>query len=446
VQPKYLNTPQTVLFDKSRVLYGLDLARDSIRSADATVIVEGYVDVITAHQHGFRNVVAPLGTALTTSHVDMIKKLTHNVYLALDADAAGQRATLRGLSAFEGAPDEETAGEAQPVVTAHGLVRWQRDVTLRIIKMPPGRDPDDVIKSDPQQWQALLDAAQPVMEFYIDAYTADLDLSQPQQQRTALERLIPLVRQLDSTQQRVYVARLERVIGIRAELILDLLRASPQQRQQRKSDRKARQQQQPTSSQQPPASDAQAAPKRKNGVVQRENYLLALLFRHPSALRPVEMVLTHELQSFANLHGLLGDSIERLLEQTANRQVWQAWQDADMPVVAMAPNGHMPDWAQPLDAALQAQLETVAAVPVPEHQEYRYVQDAENCVRYLRREQVRRWQRRLSQQAQDSDDPQTREQATALLSELQGYLARVNIPRRNSSWTDVRDTLQRPDD
>jgi hypothetical protein len=158
------------------------------------------------------------------------------------------------------------------------------------------------------------------------------------------------------------------------------------------------------------------------------------------------MVLTHELQSFANLHGLLGDSIERLLEQTANRQVWQAWQDADMPVVAMAPNGHMPDWAQPLDAALQAQLETVAAVPVPEHQEYRYVQDAENCVRYLRREQVRRWQRRLSQQAQDSDDPQTREQATALLSELQGYLARVNIPRRNSSWTDVRDTLQRPDD
>src|SRR5919205_2895049 len=100
-QPKYMNSPQTPLFDKGRVLYGLDLAHDTIRDQDATVIVEGYVDVIVAHQYGFRNVVAPLGTALSAEHVGALKNLSKQIYLALDADAAGVRATLKGLRVLE---------------------------------------------------------------------------------------------------------------------------------------------------------------------------------------------------------------------------------------------------------------------------------------------------------------------------------------------------------
>ncbi|HMQ35606.1 MAG TPA: DNA primase, partial [Chloroflexaceae bacterium] len=225
-QPKYLNTPETLLYKKGELLYGLDLAREAIRVEDRTVVVEGYVDVITAHQHGFRNVVAPLGTALTRSHVALLKRLSHNVYLALDADAAGQRATLKGLSALRESADEG----GHLVATAQGAVRLESDVALRIIRMPEGRDPDEVIKGDPELWRRLVAEAAPVMEFYLGAYTAGLDLSQPEQQRAALDRLLPLLAELDGAQQRVYISRVEQVVGIRAELILDLLRGGPARR------------------------------------------------------------------------------------------------------------------------------------------------------------------------------------------------------------------------
>ncbi|MEI7769894.1 MAG: DNA primase, partial [Chloroflexales bacterium] len=214
-QPKYLNTPETPLFKKGELLYGLDLARDAIRSEDRTVVVEGYVDVISAHQHGFRNVVAPLGTAITRGHVALLKRLSHNVYMALDADAAGQKATLKGLNALrEGA---DSGGDGHLVATAQGAVRLESDVSLRIIKMPEGRDPDEVIRADPDLWRQLVVAAVPVMEFYIGAYTAGLDLGDPQGQRVALDKLLPLLAELDGAQQRVYIARIEQVIGIKAE-------------------------------------------------------------------------------------------------------------------------------------------------------------------------------------------------------------------------------------
>jgi DNA primase len=221
-QPKYLNTPETPLFKKGELLYGLDLAREAIRTADRTVVVEGYVDVITAHQHGFANVVAPLGTALTKSHIALLKRLSHNVYMALDADAAGQRATLKGLNSLRESVGED--GDGHLVATAQGAVRLESDVTLRIIRMPEGRDPDDVIRADAEQWRTLVDAAVPVMEFYLGAYTAGLDLTNPLHQREALDKLLPLIAELDGVNQRVYIARVEQVIGIRAELILDLLK------------------------------------------------------------------------------------------------------------------------------------------------------------------------------------------------------------------------------
>ncbi len=445
VQPKYMNTPQTLLFDKSRVLYGLDLAREAIRSADAAVVVEGYVDVLTAYQHGFRNVVAPLGTALTSEHVGMIKKRSQHVYLALDADAAGRRATLKGLGAFESAADEDTDDGTRAVVTAQGLVRWQRDVVLRIIKLPEGRDPDDVIKHDPQQWQALIDAALPVMDFYVEACTADLDLSRPQDQRAALERLIPLVRQLDSTQQRVYVAQLERVLGMRAELILDLLRAAPPRPRRSRQRASAPE---PT----PPPQEALRSGSRSS-THPREDYLLALLLRHPSALPRVEQLLTTHLDDLPDVRALLGDTPARLLQQTTNRLIWQAWQEAGAPALpdrTATENGEttpeqaeLPPWGVALDETLHAQFAHLVALPLPRQQEYRYVQDIEQCVRHMRLEQTRRWQRQLSQQVQDAEDDEERQRALTLLAAVQTYLSAISAPRRSSSWLDVRDTLRR---
>ncbi|NJN65837.1 MAG: DNA primase [Chloroflexaceae bacterium] len=239
--PKYLNTPQTLLFEKSQVLYGLHQARDAIRGADAAVVVEGYIDVITAHQHGFPNVVAPLGTALTAGHVALLKRLSRHVSLALDADAAGQRATLRGIQTLQSAQEpgegEEPGDDVRPVVTAQGLVRWERDMTLRIIKLPAGRDPDEVIRADPQHWRDLVAAAVPVVDFYLDAYTADLDLSDAHHRRTALERLLPVVAQLDAVQRRIYVEQLERMVGVRAELLLGMVHETHQRMEQESRQR-----------------------------------------------------------------------------------------------------------------------------------------------------------------------------------------------------------------
>lgn len=441
-QPKYLNTPQTLLFDKSQVLYGLDLARDAIRSSDAAVVVEGYIDVITAHQHGFRNVVAPLGTALNKQHVGMLSKLTHNVYLALDADAAGQRATLRGLSAFEQAQEDD---DSQPVVTARGLVRWQRDIDLHIIKMPEGHDPDEVIKSDPQQWQALIDSAMPVMDFYIEAYTADLQLSQAHDQHTALERLVPLVQQLDGIRQRVYVERLEHVVGIRAELILDLLREKPRQ-QQRNRQRPPQREQRPTRQEHPPDQESQPpAPGQ-----QREDYLLSLVLRHPSALATIDEMLASSLQASPEVRDLLGDRLEHMLERTENRMLWQAWQAAGaraLPGGAQAYSQEdAPAWVQALDATLRDHLHHLLTLPVPQGQEYHYKQDAESGARHLRVQQARRWQHRLREQAHHAQDTAEQAQAVLLLGQMGRYLAALAAPRRSGNWSDMRDTLRMPEE
>ncbi len=438
-QPKYLNTPQTLLFDKSRVLYGLDLARDAIRIADATVIVEGYMDVLTAHQHGFRNVVAPLGTALTAGHVALLKKLSRNVYLALDADVAGQRATLRGLDTLQQVVDQDAA---RSTVTAQGLVRWENDVLLRIIQMPPGQDPDEVIKSDPQRWQQLVDMALPVMDFYIEAYTVDLDLTQARDQQQALDRLLPLLVQLDGTQQRVYLARLERVVGVKAELILDLLRAMTVQ-----DGRWAGRAPQPRAANQPapPAkggvSTAPPVPRTTSGML-REDLLLALLLRYPAMHTVVEQWLEQDMQDFPQLRELLGQSIAGLLDRTENRMLWQAFQAHS--------NGRdgteVATWLTTLTEPLRSYAQMLLQYELPRSQEYRYRQDLEHSVKYLRIEQVRRWCRRVTQQLAHQDDmgaDEAKEHSIQLLQELNRYLGRINTPRRSSSFPDLRDTLGR---
>jgi DNA primase len=422
-QPKYMNTPQTLLFDKSHVLYGLDQARDAIRSADATVVVEGYVDVITAHQYGFKNVVAPLGTALTQGHVALLKRLSQNVYLALDADAAGQRATLRGLNVLQEGTAED---EATPVTTAQGLVRWQSDVNLRIIKMPPGRDPDDVIRADPAEWQRLLDNASPVMEFYIEAYTAGLDLAQPQQQRAALDRLLPLLARLDATQQRVYIARLEQVIGIRAELILDLLRGSGNATAR---ERRPRREQRPAAAEppHPAASDAAAA------KLSREDHLLVVLLRYPNLAVDLSAGVAADLAGFPVLQGMLAGEISALLENPANREIWQRR--------LAAPDAELQSWATDLDPLLREQAQRLLAIAGPPQRQYRYRNEAVECLRQLQLDQARNWIRRLSMQFATVETDAEREELAALLRAVQDYQRLVSTPRRSSSFPDMRDTL-----
>ena len=220
--PKYLNTPQTPLFDKSGTLYGLDRAGEAARRAGRVVVVEGYMDVIAAHQFGIENVVASMGTAITEKQMNLAKRFTPNVVLALDADAAGSEATLRGVAVAAGTADRETI----PTVDWSGLVRYQDvlQADIGVVTMPEGEDPDTLIRADPARFRALLEESKPVTDHLFEAITAATDLDDPRARSQALEALAPTVSAIvDPVVRAHYVQRLARIGQVDERVVLALL-------------------------------------------------------------------------------------------------------------------------------------------------------------------------------------------------------------------------------
>lgn len=211
-QPKYLNTAETDVFHKSHVVYGLDMAHQAIRDAGKVVIVEGYMDVIAAHQFGFANVVACMGTALTPDQLQQLQRYTNDYVLALDADTAGQQATIRGLNQAR----QALSRVRKPTVTRTGVRMEERlGATLYIAAMPEGRDPDDVVRNDPQQWQQLIDQAKPLVDFYFTIVAKEVDLSSAQGKGAAVAELAPLIAELDDEIEREhYIQQLARLVQI----------------------------------------------------------------------------------------------------------------------------------------------------------------------------------------------------------------------------------------
>ena len=211
-QPKYLNTAQTALFDKGGTLYALSLAQEAIRSEGRAVVVEGYMDVIAAHQHGFRNVIAQMGTALTDRQVRILKRYTADVVLALDSDQAGTQAMIRGHDVVI-----EASGEGErpvPVVNWRGLITYQEaaSIELRIAVLPEGQDPDDVIRDDAESWRALITDAEPVLDYRLDASAATVDLDNPRGRSELVRAFLPLLGAVtDPVVRAHYLQRLSRL-------------------------------------------------------------------------------------------------------------------------------------------------------------------------------------------------------------------------------------------
>lgn len=212
-EPKYLNSPQTSLFDKSATLYGLDLAKEAIRQQNLAVIVEGYMDVIGAHQAGFCNVVASLGTALTEKQLGLLKNLTNRYAFALDPDAAGEAATLRGLQVAR----EALARKTVPVPIGAGLIGFEERLAaeLFVIALPPGKDPDELIHDDPEQWRALTAQPEPLVDFFFRTFTQDLNLQNARDKSLAVQRLVPIIREIgDEVQRAHYTQKLARMVQV----------------------------------------------------------------------------------------------------------------------------------------------------------------------------------------------------------------------------------------
>ncbi|HSR47704.1 MAG TPA: DNA primase [Anaerolineales bacterium] len=201
--PKFLNSPQTPLFDKGRLLYGLDRARRAIRQADQAVVVEGYLDVIALHQAGFANAVSPMGTALTEDHLRMIRRATRRIVLALDPDPAGTRAALRGLDLARQTLDRE----AEPVFDPGGFVRYEGRLKaeIRIAALPAGKDPDEIVAESAEAWPAIVAGAQPVVEYVLDVLTAEANLADPKVKAEIARQILPLIEDVsDSVEREAY--------------------------------------------------------------------------------------------------------------------------------------------------------------------------------------------------------------------------------------------------
>jgi len=216
--PKYLNTPQTEIFEKRAVLYAINRARDAIREQGQAVIVEGYMDVIAAHQHGFANVVASMGTALTEDQVASLTRLAGRFVLALDADAAGDEATLRSLENSWRILDRPRRPRAAGPQLTDAEERGPPE--LRVMDLPRGKDPDDIIRESPELWEQLVVGARPVIDYVFEAVTARFDTSTATGKQAVTQRLAPLVRNAPNVyEQSARVSRLAQMLRVGENVI-----------------------------------------------------------------------------------------------------------------------------------------------------------------------------------------------------------------------------------
>ncbi|MFC1985466.1 DNA primase [Chloroflexota bacterium] len=270
--PKYLNSPQTPIFDKSSTLYGINLAAPAIRQQDLAVIVEGYMDVITAHQNSFTNVVAAMGVAVTEKQVSGVKRLTRNVVLALDADAAGEEAMLRCVG-YE-----------------NGL-----DTEVKVVILPKDKDPDDVIKGDATMWQYFVEEALPAVDYTFNMVTAELDLTTAKDKTLAVGKLLPIITEIkDSTRQDHYLTKLSKLTATSYRSLETALNRI-------KSNRRA----------QEPKSEVVTRAVRPLLSNPLEEYCLALLLQH------------------SEFKGRSEGLLPEYFENSENCEIYVAWQQAN---------------------------------------------------------------------------------------------------------------------
>ncbi len=190
--PKYINTPQTPLYDKSRHVFGLHHAKEAIRKAGYSVIAEGNLDVIASYQAGVRQVVATAGTALTEYQLKALSRLAGDVRLAFDADRAGLAATERGI----------------PIAS-------KVKISLSVVTIPAGKDPDELIKKDPALWTRAIENHEYALDWLMERYAAELDLASAEGKRRYSDILLPVVQALDDAVERDhYLNAIAEKIGV----------------------------------------------------------------------------------------------------------------------------------------------------------------------------------------------------------------------------------------
>jgi len=211
--PKYLNSPATPLFDKSRTLYLIDKAKGPIRKSGQAVIVEGYTDALMAHQAGFDNVVASLGTALTPGQVALLTRYASRIVLAYDVDAAGEKAGTLGVTALAGLIGQLQADDSG--VKLEGV---------RVARLPDGKDPDEVVRASPADWELAVTKAKPLVEYLIDHHAGRFDLKTSSGRIDFVEAIMPSLHDIaDPLRRDEALGEVHRVSGVEERVLRQVL-------------------------------------------------------------------------------------------------------------------------------------------------------------------------------------------------------------------------------
>lgn len=214
--PKFLNSPQTVLFDKGRTLFALNEARPSIREQDQVVLVEGYMDVIVLHQEGFANTVCPMGTALTDFQAKQLTRQTKHIVLALDGDAAGYHAAVKDIDIIREATAGKNPGDSQALLRQENRL----NVDIRVVTIPEGLDPDEVVLENPDAWRSIVDNAKPIVIHMMETLAKDRDLNDAKTKSEIAAKVMPLIREVPNAIEReTYRQQLARFLDIDESLL-----------------------------------------------------------------------------------------------------------------------------------------------------------------------------------------------------------------------------------
>jgi len=367
--PKYVNSPQSPTFDKSGTLYGIDRAAAEIRKNDAAIIMEGYMDVIMAHQCGVTNAVASMGTAITETQVNILKKLSKNLVLSLDADTAGEEAMLRTVG-YENVLNAE----------------------MRVIILPEGKDPDEVIKEDMETWNGLVHTAVPLIDFMFEKTTDKLDLTTARDKSKAVDALLPVLAAInDPIRQAHYLQKLAGLVKVdmnTIQLSLNRLKQSTPRRR---------------------IITPKPAAKAARPLVShaREEYLLTLLLQNPE-------------------YKTMEEDISIYIEDSVNREVYKLWQEA----------ADIPALKERLDPAIHEHVDAILdrKLPGPQNNIEGRILD---CISELKRTYLKNMAARRAESGETETEPLRLEDDVAISQRLRD-LDINRAKKRNSSFGRAR--------
>ncbi len=274
IAAKYVNTPRTPVFDKSRILYAMYLAKEPVRQR-GVVVVEGYMDAIMAHQHGFDNVVASMGTAVTEQQVAQVRRLTSQVTMALDGDAAGQNATLRSLESSWGAFQKRVVQVSQS--SSSMATQPPNALEFLVAELPAGEDPDDLIRRSPDAWPEFVSGATPLLDYLLKSLTLRADMSTADGKAWLIATILRFVAQIpDPLTRDLHLDQLAGRLGIGVETLHANMPVAVWSSKETEGRRRR-----PAPSS---ADDGTPQPARDERTI--EEYCLALLLQHGDELGP----------------------------------------------------------------------------------------------------------------------------------------------------------------